>query len=57
MKGIPQELQRGLKTTFYGAPDSFSAMVGLRKSNKLYFAAKYPDLRLKFAVDSRLTPE
>lgn len=51
---IPPERRNRLKTTFYSAPESFSNMTGLRKSNRLYFQEQYPELNLKFAVDTTL---
>lgn len=54
LKRIPESNQTGLRTTFYAAPESFSNMIGMKKSNKLYFAEKYPRLNQKFAVDCAL---
>ena len=42
------------KVTFFSSPGSFSAMVGLKRANKIYFADKYPMLNIRFAVDSGL---
>lgn len=42
--------------TFYSHPESFSNMIGNRRSNKIYFTEKYPHLSIKFAADQNLTP-
>ena len=42
--------------TFYSHPESFSNMIGNKRSNKIYFSEKYPHLKIKFAVDPELTP-
>ena len=42
--------------TFMSHPESFSNMVGNKRSNKIYFAEKYPHLRIKYAVDETMTP-
>lgn len=54
LKGVSPERRKGLKTTFYAAPGSFSVMAGPGKSNKLYFSGKYPELNLKFAADPEM---
>ena len=40
--------------TFTSNGSSFSNMVGNSKANKLYFADKYPDLKISFKVNSSL---
>lgn len=40
--------------TFYSNDVSFSNMIGNAKKNKLYFAEKYPAIKIKFKVDSNL---
>ena len=40
--------------TFSSHPESFSNMVGNKRSNKIYFAEKYPDMKIRFAVDKEL---
>lgn len=40
--------------TFLSSGVSFSNMIGNAKRNKLYFAEKYPDLKIRFKVDSNL---
>ena len=55
LKEIPKNDRRGLRVTFSAAPGSFSNMVGLRRSNRIYFSERYPELKLLFAVDSSLS--
>ena len=40
--------------TFTSKGTSFSNMIGNAKSNKLYFAGKYPDLKIRYKTDSSL---
>lgn len=48
-------LNHSIKTvTFLSNGNSFSNMVGNRKSNRLYFEAKYPHIRFYFKTDTRL---
>lgn len=51
---IPENLPAGTKVTFKCHPASFSNMIGNRRSNKIYFAEKYPHLNIKFAADKNL---
>ena len=39
---------------FSSAPESFSNMIGNKKSNRIYFEQKYPYLRFRFKVDKTL---
>ncbi len=40
--------------TFASSSNSFSNMIGNAKRNKLYFADKYPELKIKYKVDHTL---
>lgn len=40
--------------TFYSSGNSFSNMVGNAKRNKVYFAEKYPHLKIKYKTDPTL---
>ena len=42
--------------TFSSCPESFSNMIGNGSENKKYFAEKYPDLSIRYAVDRDLPP-
>ena len=42
--------------TFFSCPESFSNMIGNGSENKRYFAEKYPDLSIRYAVDRSLPP-
>ncbi|MDO4545370.1 MAG: radical SAM protein [Bacillota bacterium] len=43
-----------LSITFLSSPNSFSNMVGNAKANKLYFAEKYPQVKIRYKTDSSL---
>ena len=45
-----------IRLTFTCNSVSFSNMIGNSRSNKLYFAAKFPFLRIRYAVDNRIVP-
>ncbi|MCI8284697.1 MAG: radical SAM protein [Firmicutes bacterium] len=51
---LPDSLPAGTKVTFKCNPASFSNMIGNKRSNKIYFAEKYPHLKIKFATDKNL---
>ncbi len=42
------------KVTIFSSPETFSTMVGVKKSNKIYFAEKYPQISFKFAIDREM---
>jgi len=42
------------KITFFSSSNSFSNMIGNGRRNKLYFAEKYPQLKIRFKVDTDL---
>lgn len=42
------------KVTIFSSPETFSTMIGVKKSNKIYFAEKYPQISFKFAVDKEM---
>jgi histone acetyltransferase (RNA polymerase elongator complex component) len=57
-----EDLEKQLKTlalsgetvVFSAHPESFSNMIGNKKSNRLYFESKYPDIRFRFTADKNL---
>lgn len=50
----PPGSQHGRSYAFCSSGNSFSNMIGNRKSNKIYFAEKYPDLKIRYMVDRGL---
>lgn len=49
-----RENDKSLDFIFYSSGTSFSNMVGNAKRNKNYFTEKYPQIKIKYAVDSHL---
>lgn len=46
--------ERKRRVCFAAHPDSFSNLIGNRRSNRLYFEKKYPQLSIRFAADPGL---
>ncbi len=51
---LHQGSPEALSFEFLSSGSSFSNMVGNSKANKLYFAKKYPNLKIRFKVDQSL---
>jgi Histone acetyltransferase len=55
LAAVEQQPTSPVKIGFFCNGPSFSNMMGNRKSNRLYFENKYPEVRFSFRVDSSLS--